>query len=105
MNAEGKYTDKFGRVLDVGSIVQVEKPEGEVHGVGEVIKLPPPGNDWYGFPYVRLHHSGKPHHITDTNLRLLYEDTLVGHLEKAIAVTNQRNADLAEVADGLSRQQ
>lgn len=102
VNTEGKYTDKFGRVLDVGSTVEVIKAEGEVHGVGEIVTLPPEGNDWHGFPYVRLHHSGKRHHISDNNLRLLYTDSLVGHLERAIATTQERNTALRTLADTLT---
>lgn len=101
MNSEGKYTDKFGRVLTVGAGVQVVKAEEEVHGTGVIISLPPEGNDWYGFPYVRLNHTGKPHHIPDSNLRLLYEDGVAGHLEKAIEETETRNAQLQGLADTL----
>jgi hypothetical protein len=100
MNSEGKYTDKFGRLLDVGSTVQVEKPEGDVYGTGVITSLPPEGNDWHGFPYVRLHHSGKRHHITESNLRLLFEDTVVGHLENAIDKAKAYNAALQRLLDG-----
>lgn len=101
MNSEGKYTDSSGRVLTVGAGVQVAKAEGDVYGTGVVISLPLEGNDWYGFPYVRLNHTGKLHHIPDSNLRLLYEDSLVGHLEKAIDETKKRNAQLQGLADTL----
>lgn len=105
MNAEGKYTDKFGRVLDVGSTVQVEKAEGDKHGTGEIISLPSEGNDWYGFPYVRLHHSGKAHHIADNNLRLLFEDTVAGRLQKAIETAKAYNAGLRALIEAARNHQ
>jgi hypothetical protein len=101
MNAEGKYTDRFGRVLDVGSTVEIVKAEGDVHGIGEVVSLPPEGSDWHGFPHVRLHHDGKARHVTDNNLRLVFEDTVVGHLQKAIATTKTANAAKAELIESL----
>jgi hypothetical protein len=105
MNAEGKYTDKFGRVLDVGVTVEVVKAEGEQHGTGEVITLPPPGDDWYGFPYVRLHHSGKPHHIAEPNLRLLSDGSLVDRLEQAVEAGKAYNAGLRALIEAARNHQ
>lgn len=101
MNSAGQYTDRFGRVLDADATVEIVKAEGDVHGVAEIIALPPQNSDYYGYPRVRLHHNGKPVNVPDSNLRLLYPNSLVGHLEKVIATTNARNNATRDLAAHL----
>lgn len=98
MNREGQHTDRRGRVLNVDDHVVVVWPDDPLNGQTGVIKtLPPEGNDWNGFPYVRMLSDGKLHHVPDSALELLHGDDTVGQLEKAISATKDYHLALREL--------
>jgi hypothetical protein len=84
--------------------VRATREEFDVRGTGVVSALPPEGNDWHGFPYVRFDHDDKQRHVAETLLERIdvpSDDPRVDALEKAVAASKDRNEALRDLSNTL----
>jgi hypothetical protein len=110
VDSEGNYTDRHGKLIRIGTPVQVAEDydyPGPDKGVGEVVTLPPDGNDWHGFPHVRMHEDGKLYHIPDSALTRLGAEpgSPVALLEDAVNTTQASNAAKLRLIQGSGGEQ
>jgi len=99
VNSEGKYTDKFGTILEIGDLVQViAQNQALPHGVqGTVVQLPKAGSDWHGFVRVIVGDliSHRSEYLTDTALRRIR-----GQQQVSIPVSMEQYVRVREAVPG-----
>lgn len=104
MDIDGNYTDRHGKPIGVGTTIRVAAHydyAGPQEGVGEVIALPKAGNDWHGFPRVRMHDDGRVYHIPDNELIRVGDqpDSQIGLLEAAVRASRDANDALLRLVE------
>jgi hypothetical protein len=105
MDSKGNYTDRRGKLIRVGSPVQVAEDYDYPGppGTGVVISLPDANSEHYGWIRVRMHGDGKPYYFPDNALYRIGADpgSPVALLEDAVETTRASNAAKLRLIEGL----